>query len=237
MSSRSPIVPPKYKVIPLLVLLLALFAWNGYSTMRHFAAEVHCNTVTNSTLNRDQNPALEEIKEALSWNGHNAKYWHKLASALWSLRKGGEGASGDEEGYKRQVEIVIALEEAIRRNPFDPQYHALLAWEYSYLWQAPDYHEKWLTAADQSMDRAAYFAGDRAPRLHVTIGNYWIMRSKTVLPSDPLWETAWTNARRHYRKALAGAKGLNDEVERFVWKFYPDKSMVQDLMGSPMPEG
>lgn len=237
MSPPYPIITQKYKALFLLALILGLFAWNGYWTIRHFAAEAHCNTVTNSTLNRDQNPALEEIKEALSWNRHNAKYWHKRASALWGLRKGREGASVDEEGLKQQMEIVTALEEAIRLNPFDPQYHALLGWEYSYLWQAPDYHEKWLTAADQSMDRAAHFAGKRAPRLRVTIGNYWIMRSKTLLPSDPLWETAWANARRHYRKAMAGANGLNEEIDRFVWRFYPDTSMIQDLMGSPVPEG
>jgi hypothetical protein len=136
-----------------------------------------------------------------------------------------------------QLEIVRAMEEAVRRNPVDPRYHALLAWEYSYLWQAPDYHEKWLTAADRSMERAGRLAGERAPGIHITIGNYWIMRSKTVFPADPLWETAKSRARRHYKAALTWAPGLREEIRQFVWRFYPDEAIIRDLIGLPSAQG
>ncbi|MDY6987215.1 MAG: hypothetical protein SWQ30_04085 [Thermodesulfobacteriota bacterium] len=237
MDRHRAIHPFRYGAMVVLALVVGLFALNGYVTVRHFAAEAYCNTVTNSTLNRDQDPALEEIHGALSWDSENAKYWYRLARKLWSLRSSGQGALSGEESYEKQLEIVRALEEAVRLNPFDAQCHVLLGWEYSYLWQAPDYYSKWLTAADRSMERAAFFAGESDPHIHITIGNYWVMRSKTALPSDPRWEAAWTHARRHYGMALSleKTKAVRDEIETFVWKFYPDEAMIRDFILSYMP--
>jgi tetratricopeptide (TPR) repeat protein len=239
MLPRFSVALSRYKAFLVLFSVLGLLAGNAYWTIKNFVAEAYCNTVTNSTLNRDQDPALEEIKKAVWWNRDNAKYWDKLAGKLWSLRNDREEPLSDEESHKKQMEIISALEEAVRLDPFDAQSQVLLGWEYSYLWQDPDYQKKWLTAADRSMNRAAYFAGDKDPRLHVTIGNYWVMRSKTLLPSDPQWKTAWANARRHYEKArnLEKTKALKDEIETFVWKFYPDEAMVRDLIFSHVPEG
>jgi hypothetical protein len=228
----------RYPTAVVLVLVAGLFVLNAYVTVTHFAAEAYCHTVTNSTLNRDQDPALEEIHEALSWDNDNAKYWYRLARKLWSIRSSGQGTLSVEESYEKQLEIVRALEEAVRLHPLDAPSHVLLGWEYSYLWQDPDYHTKWLPAADRSMERAAFFAGQSDPYLHVNMGNYWVMRSKTALPSDPRWEAAWSQARRHYQKALGleKTKAVREDIEAFVWKFYPDEAMVQELILSAMPE-
>ena len=116
-------------------------------------------------------------------------------------------------------------------NPFEANYHLRLGWAYTYLWQDPDYRKKWLPAADLSIERAAYFAGEKNPRLHVRMGNYWVWRSKTTHPINPEWEIAWAKACWHYKKAqsLERGKSLRDEIERFVWRFYPDKEMVQEV--------
>jgi hypothetical protein len=122
-----------------------------------------------------------------------------------------------------QKEIVTALEEAMQLNPFRAEYHARLGWEYAYLWRDSDDRKRWLSAADSSMERAAYFAGEKNPGIHVSIGNYWVVRSKTMLPSEPGWEAVWTKAKWHYKKALSLDKreDLRDDIEQFVRKFYP----------------
>lgn len=121
-------------------------------------------------------------------------------------------------------------------NPFRAIYHLRLGLEYTQLWQDPDYHNKWLPAADLSMEKAACFAGDKNPRLYVRMGNYWLWRSKTIRPIDPKWEIAWANASQHYKKAqsLEREKALRDEIEKFVWRLYPDKEMVKKVqLGIP----
>jgi hypothetical protein len=222
----------KYRGIFLLACVFGLVAWNGYRLLTHFVAEVHCNTVANSTLNRDQNPATEEIKAAISWDGHNAEYWYKLGQALSDMRSAGEGMSTDEERSENQIQIVKALEQAVRLNPVQARYRVLLGWEYSHLWHNPHHREKWLAAADTAMSGAAYLAGDKDPGLHLSIGNYWIMRSKATVPSDPQWKVAWEQASWHYRKAqsLARGKDLHHDIEDFVWTFYPDPEMIRDVL-------
>jgi O-antigen ligase len=300
---RYHILPIRYKGALVLLLTLGLIFWTGFWTIRHFVAEAYCNTVTNSTLNRDQNPSLEEIKKAISWDPWNAEYRYKLGREMVRMRDAGyakndtqiqelrnsgieelskeasqdEGSmiqdagskmpdqsskqrttdngqrtmqdaghakndtqiqelrnSGIEElskeasqdkGYRIQDQIVSALEDAVRLNPFRAEYHARLAWEYAHLWRDTDDPERWLSAADISMERAAYFAGEKNPGLHVSIGNYWVVRSKTMFPSEPEWEAVWGNARRHYKKALdlAQRDDLRDEIEQFVRKFYPGR--------------
>ncbi len=234
---RYYIIPLRHKGILVLFLILGLVFWNGYWTIRHFMAEVYCNTVHNSTLNRDQNPSVGEIKKAILWDSWNAQYWYKLARELTRIQNAEFGVANDEERYGKQLEIIRALEEAVHLNPFQGNYHLRLGWAYTYLWQDPVYRKKWLPAADLSMERAAYFAGEKNPRLHVTIGNYWIWRSKTTHPIDPEWEIAWAKACRHYKKAqsLEGGKSLRNEIEKFVWKFYPDRGMVEEVQFSGMP--
>jgi O-antigen ligase len=232
---RYHIIPLKYKGMMVLIPVLGFIAWNGFWSIRHFVAEAYCDTVGNSTLNRDQNPRLAEIDEAISWDGSNAGYWYKRAWGLVRIRKAFASKGGtlsDEKNLKRQMEVIRALERAVRLNPFEAQYHFRLGWEYIYLQQDPDYLEKWLPAADLCMERAVHFAGTRDPRIYVNIGNYWIYRSKTIRPTDPKWEIAWANACWNYRNAqgLERRKSLADSIVKYVWRFYPDVALVRKVL-------
>ncbi len=235
-------LPLKYKGFLALVLISGLIIWTGFWTMRHFVAEAYCNTVTNSTLNRDQTPPLEEIKKAIEWDRYNAAYWFKMARELMRIRneeREKEFETGKESPKKqdqRQMEIIRVLEKAVRLNPFNAQFHLRLGWEYTYLWRAHDYHRRWLPAADISMERAAYFAGEKNPNLHVEMGNYWVMRSKTIDPANPEWEPAWNRSCRHYQKALSLESGkvrkkLIGQIKKYVWNYYPDEWFVGQAVG------
>jgi O-antigen ligase len=230
--SRYRVMPLRYKGMVVLALALGLVIWSGLWTIRHFMAETWCNTVTNSTLNRDQDPPLQEIRKAITWDGRNAEYWHKLAGNLMRLRDK-EWARGDhDQRHARQVQIVRALELAVRLNPLSAEYHQALGWNYTYLWPDPDHRTRWLPAADISMDRAAYCAGDRNPYLYVSMGDYWVMRSKTVHPAGLEWWTAWSKACWHYRKAqyLEGGRQLAARIASHVWSYYPDEGFVAQAL-------
>ena len=267
MNYRYYELPLKYRGGVALVLIFGLIGWSGYWTIKHFMAEVYCNTVPNSTLNRDQAPPVEEIVKAIEWDGSNAEYWYKLAevSDQWSVVSGQKGKDGGQwsgvGGQESEKEIIGALEEAVRLNPFDAQYHLRLGWEYAHQWKEPDYRAKWLPAADISMDRAAYFAGVKNPHLHQELGNYWTMRSKSVYPNNPLHHEAWAKACWHYQKAQSiegsgqwsvvsgqdkkyerkrpeskALKRMKKEIRDYVWNVYPDEAFVAQVMVSPRPD-
>ena len=226
-------LPLQYKGIMVLIPMLGLIIWSGCWTMRHFMAEAYCNTVHNSTLNREQNPALREITKAIEWDRWNGEYYFKMARELAKIRDS-EVLNPDwnmEERRKRQLEIITALEQAVRLNPFNAKYHLTLGWEYTYLWKDRDGYSKWLPAADLSVERAAYWAGVKTPYLHVKIGDYWTMRSKTVYPTNPMHKIFWASACRHYRKArsLEKSEALTDKIVKYVWSFYPDQEKIRDL--------
>jgi O-antigen ligase len=232
--SRYHIIPLKYKGGLVLLLVLGLILWNGLWAVRHFMAEAYCNTVTNSTLNRDKDPPVEEIKQAIVWDSWNAEYWYNLARKLRKMReKEKEDLKlGGENRYRFQRDIISALEKAVRLNPLKAEYHIQLGWEYASMWKDPDFYRKWLPSADISMDRAAYLAGEKNPYLHVHLGNYWIFRSKTTYPSQPEWESAWSNAGLHYRRAqdLEKSKDLARKIANFIWRYYPDKDFIAKIL-------
>ncbi len=82
------------------------------------------------------------------------------------------------------------------------------------------------------MDRAAYFTGVKNPNLHVEMGNYWTMRSKTIYPSNPAHHTAWAKAGWHYKKAqeIDGNRGMLKKITQYIWNFYPDREMVLEAV-------
>ena len=231
---RYHIFPLKYKGFLLLFVILGLLIWTGVGSIRHFAAEAFCNTVHNSTLNRDPNPPLSAIRKAILWDPGNARYWYKLG---WAIKRTPSADDPDDQNaYAKQINIVTALEEAIRLNPLNAEYHMRLGWAYTYMWiQAPDESEKWLGAADVSMERAAYFTGESHPYLHVEMGNYWAMRSRTYGQESPGWWPAWTKARWHYKKALSLETGrarskLIKEIRRNVRAHYGDESFLKQVL-------
>ena len=227
-------IPLKYNGIVALFVVLVLITWSGIWAVRHFMAEAYCNTVANSTLNRDQNPPVKEIKRAIKSDRWNAEYWYKLARKLRKIRdsKMGNLRADNEDRYRKQMEIIKAMEEAVRLNPLSAGYHVRLGWEYTYLWKDPSYCSKWLLAADVSMERAAYFVGEKNPSLHVHLGNYWTFRSKTINPAGPEWETAWNKACCYYKKAqsLEKSKSLVGNIVNYVWKYYPDKEFASKVL-------
>ena len=227
-------MPFRYKGALALLLVLTFIIWNGFWAIRHFMGEAWCSTVANSTLNRDRNPPLEDIKKAIAWDRWNAEYWYKLARELMRIRHSEilNPALDAEDRRNQQIKIIGALEEAVRLNPFNAEYHMRVGWEYTRVWRLADYDQKWLSVADTSIDRAAYFAGERNPYLHVHLGNYWILRSKTINPATAGWDSAWAKASWHYRKAqsLETRKQLVGNIVRFVWEYYPDKGFVRKVL-------
>jgi O-antigen ligase len=246
MTYRYYNLPLKYRGGVALVLIFGLIGWSGYWTIKHFMAEAYCNTVPNSTLNRNPLPPVEEIVKAIEWDPSNAEYRYKLAESVNGLTQRRKGAKGGTVRITNQqttnnAEKRLALERAVELNPFDAQYHARLGWEYAHRWKSPDYHTKWLPAADIAMDRAAYFAGVKNPHLHQELGNYWTMRSKSVYPNNPIHHEAWARACWHYQKAQSIERGeqskeskalkrMKKEIHDYVWNIYPDEDMVKQTI-------
>ncbi len=235
---RYHIQPLKYKGFLTLFFVSGIVVWSGFWAVRHFVAECYCNTVTEySSLNRDIYPSLKEIQSAIAWDASNARYWQKLVVRHMRFRESRilDEDWDIEDRRKLQMEIIGAFEKAVTLNPFEPQYHARLGWEYSTMMEDPDHQEKWLRAADISMERAAFFAGDQNPGLHIDIGNYWVVRSKqTIGLAISEHRSAWAKACWHYKKAqslgIENRKALRDRIVEFVWKFYPDYEIVSEVV-------
>ena len=170
---------------------------------RHFIAESYCNTVTNSTLNRNQNPEIETIQKAIFWNSNNPQYWYKLAWRYIAYRNTFSETKNSESWISVQRNVLHALEQAAKNNPCEPEYHIRLAWEYHRM----QYHEtgnkkqKRVEASSIAMKRAAYVCGNKNYAQHIEIANYWNMRS-ALQPNVTKQETFWKMASSHYRKAF-----------------------------------
>ncbi|OQY06586.1 MAG: hypothetical protein B6I22_04970, partial [Desulfobacteraceae bacterium 4572_123] len=189
--------------------------WCAGGALHHFGAEANCATVPNSTFNIDRQPPLENIKKAIAWDGLNARYWQKLALVLMKDRDDFADKSSYRENRVRVKEIITALQEAVLLNPCETESYIRLAREYTYLWQEPDYREKWLPAADRAMESAAFFVGEKNPRQHVEMGHYWNMRAGHPWLRAERRDAALQRARWHYHKALALDPG-NREMAREI---------------------
>ena len=206
------------------LLVLMLIAWNGAWTVRHFAAETYCNTVPNSTLVREQAPAVSKVQKAIGLDSYNAGYRHKLVQGLAREKKEG--------GHLKPM--TAALEKAVQLNPFNALYYLELGWAYTKRWQEPDFEGKWLPAADHAMDMAGIFSGSKDPRMHRDVGTYWLMRSKTLDPSSEVWEAALQKVGRHYRMAIDlkmenKQQKFYEEIRSTLWSYYPDPELIEKL--------
>ena len=109
-----------------------------------------------------------------------------------------------------------------------------LGWAYTKRWQEPDFEDAWLPAADHAMDMAGLYSGAKDSRLHRDVGNYLLIRSKTLDPSSAFWNEALQKTGKHYRLALdlekAGQRQkLLEDMRTTVWNDYPDPEMFERL--------
>ncbi|OQY05495.1 MAG: hypothetical protein B6I22_07355, partial [Desulfobacteraceae bacterium 4572_123] len=170
-------LPLKFRGTVFLFLLVGMMIWCAGGALRHFGAESNCATVHNATFNIDRQPSLENIRRAISRDSLNARYRQKLARALMKDRDDHAAEDNYQENLVRVAGIIAALQDVILLNPCETESYIRLAREYTYLWQEPNYREKWLPAADRAMESAAFFVGEKNPRQHVEMGHYWNMRA------------------------------------------------------------
>lgn len=219
------------------LLLLVLIFLCAVSTGRQFVAEAHRQRAQ-ILLRAGESGSVGAMREATAWNPSEARPWYELAEHLRESRNAGSMLIDDPSSRDHkevQKEILNALEKAVRLNPLAEEYHLRLGWEYTNLWSEPDAEQRWMPAADLCMERAAYFAGSNNPYLHVMMGDYWLMRSKTVYPGNPLWEVALAKARWHYLKNLSIETGKDRErmmtyMKTNVWVHYPDVEFVNRIL-------
>lgn len=212
-------LPLKGKGLFFLSLYAFLILSAGCWSIRHFMAEAHCNTVYNSTFNRNQYPSENEILKAISWQDSNAAYWYKLAQNKIKNRQ-------PEFRQKESSDIIKTLEQAIRLNPMEVEYHLKLAWEYLDQSEYLGNTSKSLENADLSMERAAFFIGERNPWQHKELGDYWLIRSTSYPDSSDPREKALTKAQSHYKNALLthreyGKERLQKDIAETILKYYP----------------
>lgn len=236
-------LPDRYRARPLvgtgglcLVGIIALLVWCMGVTGRHFLAESRCNTVKNSTLNREQEPPIEAIDVAIAWDDINAMYWFTRGMRLKKERRAAYNEMTPIERDNAQRAVIKAFEAAIKRNPFNVRFYIQCGNAYAAMQAAEDYRQTWLPAADLAMERAAWASGpDRPDRLRV-IANYWVFRSKTFSPVNPQWFETWSRAVWLYQEALSLETGMQKKrmkakIRKTVWKYYPDEAFVAEAMG------
>ncbi len=215
---RSSDAPSSTKGSALLFLLtVALICGAGFGALRHILAEANCNTVQNSTFRRDHFPPAEKIRTALSWQNGNASYWYKLSSALEK--------NSDTSDKETDREIIHALQQAIRLNPMNAEYHLRLGWELNDQTEIEKNNEEWHRAADESMERAAFFTGGQNPWLPKELGDYWLYRSSNYPVYSKAWEKALTRSLAHYKNSLSiqsdyWKKMLYDAIEKTINRHY-----------------
>jgi O-antigen ligase len=230
-SEHNRLIPFRFKGAMVVCIFLGLIIWNGVWVVRHFIAELYCNTVHNSTLNREILPPLEDINKAIEWDPYNAAYWWKQVVEQARIRESEWGLLDEKMRQDKQQEIIESLEKAIFLNPYNAQYHLKLAMEYIRVQPGQGDLKDRVASGDTSAERAAYFAGEMAPYLHVSIGNYWVIRSK-MTTSYAKWEMLWAKARWHYQKAqqLKGNRFVKNRIRKFVWMYYPDQGIIHDVI-------
>lgn len=235
------VLPLKYKGFVLLIPLILAMSWCGVRAFRHGAADLLYGTLDLSGSSNTAAEAVDTLQSTTRWEPANGDYLFQLSLALIKMRDlqaidPDRGQEQEEQAQRPlQLRIVRTLEDAIRLNPFHEEAHIRLAWEYARFWLEPDAKTRWVPAADLSMERGAYFAGENNPYLHIWMGDYWLMRSKTVSPSSSQWENTLAKARWHYQKNLSLETGSDrnrmlEHIRRNVWAHYPDREFVKRML-------
>ena len=232
------VFPLRNRGLLLLAPLLLVILWSGASAIGHFMAESHYEASTRAKFETVTESSRQHLHQAIAWDPGEAKYWWNRSLRLREQRairlKNTDWS--DQDRRRLQDDLIKTLETAVCLNPMKEEYHLRLAWEYTDLWSEAQARKQWMPAADLSMERTAYFAGTNNPYLHVMMGDYWLMRSKTVYPGNPLWEAALTKARWHYLRNLSIETGpdrarMRDQIVKNIWVHYPDQEFVDRILG------
>jgi O-antigen ligase len=235
---RFHVFPLRKKGFFLLAPLLFVILWSGVRASGHFMAESHYEETSGTNSKGAMEASLELVQQAIAWDPGEARAWWNLALQLREARANKIKSTdwSDQDRKSLQVDIIRALENAVSLNPLKEEYPLRLAWEYTYWWREPDGLKLWVPASDLSMERAAYFAGTNNPYLHIMMGDYWLMRSKTVYPGNPLWEIALAKARWHYLRNLSVETGpdrerIREQIIKNIRVHYPDQEFVNRIIG------
>ncbi|RJR31841.1 MAG: O-antigen ligase domain-containing protein [Desulfobacteraceae bacterium] len=230
-------IPLKYRGGAFLLILAAVIAWSGVWSFRYGAAEANYYAFTAQETKILPEEAFPLLESAVAWDPTCAEYRYNLSVALQKLRTSSriDPDSGKQELKALQLRIIDSLQTAVSLNPLSAEPHVRLGWEYVNLWGEPDSRQKWVPAADLSMERGAFFAGENSPFLHFWMGDYWLWRSKTVRPASPEWDSMLVKARWHFQKNLALEKGdsrkrMVEQIKKNVWMRYPDQAFIRRMV-------
>jgi O-antigen ligase len=201
-------IPFTFRHIGIWIAFLIMLVSMTLISTCHFIAESYCNTIPNSTLNRNQNPSKEAIQKAIFWDPGNPVHWYKIAWHHIAYRNTLSETNNSMDWLYVQKKVIFALEQAVANNPCEAEYHIRLAWAYHHM----QYHETGnqkqsrIEASDIAMKHAAIVCGNKNFSQHMEIANYWNMRSATHANFEKQ-EIYWKLASAHYRKAMMLSPG------------------------------
>ena len=225
-----------------LLFALAVFgvAGTGLLACRDLLAQSSSLDADRCAAEGRQVEAIAHIRNAIRWNNGNAAYWYELADLLkkqeLDLLVSGELTYGDRASPTPQEPVREALEQATALNPLSPAYQSSLAWAFLLRPRGEADTEALHLAADRAMDQAATLAQGRYPSLQRDMGNYWLLRSKSLSPIEESYDAAMERAKDHYAQALTlvtpdRRTPLREEIAAFVWNLYPHEGFRKRLLG------
>jgi len=142
----------------------------------HFAAEAYCSTELNSTLNREKNPRLEDIKKAIEYDPSNAEYYYNLAHYYMRLP-----FETEKLRIENNEEIIKNLEKAVSLNPVNGIYWYDLGVGYSNKgYEGKTYYSEWLPRVDRAFQMAEYLRPNDSSMLYKTV-SYTHLTLPTIL--------------------------------------------------------
>ncbi len=236
LNGRFPLI-----VLVIFVLLTGFFLLKKITG--HFVAEAYCSTELNSTLNRDRNPPLEEIKKAIEYDPSNAEYYDKLAQYYQRLPfESKDSQTGNNK------EITKNMEKAVSLNPVNGIYWYGLGVSYSYKdYEGKEYLSEWLPNVDKAFQMAEYLRPNDSYLLY-NIGFYWVFRSSIL----PIKEDSFRNKTENGQSSIISLQRTREDgIKRFqellkrslklnktnwkksvegVWRYYPDEKIVMGII-------
>jgi len=190
-------------------------------------------------------PSQDKIRAALSWDGVNAAYWYRLASAKIRALNDDPLAMAqtaqDRNAVRRQINRL--LEQAVALNPFHSAAHiaqggVIVDRLRDEGWQDADgWH-----AADLAFDRAVYFGGPLVPERHRQLGYYWLVRALgQAAGASGRWQ-GWQRSSWHYRQALAhtpshSRKALLGRIEADLSRATGDGQIAKKVVAELLAQG